>query len=286
MTELLANPFALDAIGRTGKERRFEVTAEAVRAYAEATDDNSPAAREGRIAPPVFAILPVWETIAPASRSVASAEARRRVVHYEQDMILHRPIEVGMKLISRATPVALLARTNGTSLVIRTETETVKGEPVNSQFVTEFFRGVHTDVSRGERPPSHRLDETAKASARLTEIRYPIADDQTTRYAAASGDFFEIHLDDEAARAVGLPGRIVHGLCTMAFTGRAVLESAGVDDPGVIARLAVRFAAPLRPGGTIATRIWELDGGRAFGFEALDSEGQPVVKDGLAELRA
>ena len=70
----------------------------------------------------MFAILPVWETIAPASRSVASAEARRRVVHYEQDMILHRPIEVGMKLISRATPVALLARTNGTSLVIRTET--------------------------------------------------------------------------------------------------------------------------------------------------------------------
>ena len=95
MTELLANPFALDAIGRTGEERRFEVTAEAVRAYAEATDDNAPAAREGRIAPPVFAILPVWETIAPASRSVASDEARRRVVHYEQDMILHRPIEAG-----------------------------------------------------------------------------------------------------------------------------------------------------------------------------------------------
>ena len=145
MTELLANPFALDAIGQTGEERRFEVTAQAVRAYAEATDDNSPAAREGRIAPPVFAILPVWETIAPASRSVASAEARRRVVHYEQDMILHRPIEVGMKLISRATPVALLARTNGTSLVIRTETETVDGEPVNAQFVTEFFRGVHAE---------------------------------------------------------------------------------------------------------------------------------------------
>ena len=132
--------------------------------------------------------------------------------------------------------------------MIRTETETVDGEPVNAQFVTEFFRGVHADVSRGERPPGHRLDETAKASARLTEIRYPIADDQTTRYAAASGDFFEIHLDDEAARAVGLPGRIVHGLCTMAFTGRAVLEAAGVDDPSAIARLAVRFSAPLRPG--------------------------------------
>ena len=40
MTELLANPFALDAIGQTGEERPFEVTAQAVRAYAEATDDN------------------------------------------------------------------------------------------------------------------------------------------------------------------------------------------------------------------------------------------------------
>jgi acyl dehydratase len=286
VTELAASPFALDAIGRRGEERRFEVTAEAIRAYAGATDDNAAAPRAGRIAPPVFAILPVWETIAPASCSVASDEARRRVVHYEQDMILHRPIEVGMKLISRATPVALLARTNGTSLVIRTETETVDGEPVNTQFVTEFFRGVHADVSRGERPPSHRLDETAKAGARLTEIRYRIADDQTTRYAAASGDFFEIHLDDEAARAVGLPGRILHGLCTMAFTGRAVLEAAGVDDPGAIARLAVRFSAPLRPGGTIATRIWALDGSRVFGFEALDAEGQLVIKDGRAELRA
>ena len=51
------------------------------------------------------------------------------------------------------------------------------------------------------------------------------------RYAAASGDDFAIHLDDEFARKVGLPGRIVHGLCTMAFAGRAVLEAAGVDDP-------------------------------------------------------
>ncbi|MGZ8708164.1 MAG: MaoC/PaaZ C-terminal domain-containing protein [Gaiellaceae bacterium] len=285
MTELLANPFALDAIGRTGQEGRFEVTAEAVRAYAEATDDNVPAGRDGCITPPVFAILPVWDTIAPASRSVASDEARRRVVHYEQDMILHRPIEVGMRLISRATPVALLARMNGTSLVIRTETETVEGEPVNTQFVTEFFRGVHADVTRGERPPGHRLDETARAGARLMEIRYPIADDQTARYAAASGDFFEIHLDDDAARAVGLPGRIVHGLCTMAFTGRAVLEAAGVHDPGAIARLAVRFSAPLQPGGTITIRVWALDGGHVFGFEALDSNGQLVIKDGRAELR-
>ena len=44
-----------------------------------------------------------------------------------------------------------------------------------------------------------------------TAMEFPIALDQADRYADASGDRFEIHLDDEAARRVGLPGRIVHG---------------------------------------------------------------------------
>ncbi len=36
-------------------------------------------------------------------------------------------------------------------------------------------------------------------------------------YAAASGDFNPIHLDKEIAQAVGLPGNILHGMCTMAW---------------------------------------------------------------------
>ncbi len=87
----------------------------------------------------MFAIVPVWDAIAPASRSVASDEARKRVVHYQQDMVLHRPLEPGMELVSRATPAALFTRPNGSSLVIRTETRTVAGELVNEQYVTEFF---------------------------------------------------------------------------------------------------------------------------------------------------
>ena len=88
----------------------------------------------------------------------------------------------------------------------------------------------------------------------------------------------------EFARSVGLPGRIVHGLCTMAFTGRAVLESAGVDDPARFRRLAVRFSAPLFPGDTVKTRIWDLGDG-AFGFDAVSGQGATVVKDGRAVIR-
>ncbi len=265
--------FDLDAIGRTGEESRYEVTQEALDAYAAATDD----APGG----PVFAILPVWETIAPASKSVASEEARRRVVHYEQDMLLHRPIEAGLTLVSRATPISLLGRPNGTSLVIKTETRTEEGELVNEQYVTEFFRGIEAPQSVGERAPAHGLE--ANGQPPLAAVAYDVADDQTVRYAEASGDHFAIHLDDEFARAVGLPGRIVHGLCTMALAGRAVLQAAGVADPSRVKRLAVRFSAPLFPGETVTTRVWQQNGG--YGFETVNGEGTPVLKDGRAELR-
>ena len=178
----------------------------------------------------MFAIVPVWEAIAPASRSVATDEARKRVVHFAQDMVLHRPIEAGMTLVSTATPTALLQRSSGTALVIHTQTHTEAGELVNEQWVTEFFRGVDASESQGEPAADHRLAAEVAGSEPLAEIVQSIAADQPDRYAEASGDRFVIHLDDEAARAVGLPGRILHGFCTLAFTARAVCEAAGGVD--------------------------------------------------------
>lgn len=264
--------FDLAGIGRTVSEYRYEVTQAAMQAYADATNDVSGG--------PVFAIVPVWRTIAPASEAVASGDVRRLVVHYEQDMLLHRPLEMGMRVVSRATPVSLLPRQNGTSLVIKTETRDEDGELVNEQYVTEFFRGVQADAEVGERAPDHRLEADGDPVA---EVTYLVAHDQTARYAAASGDHFAIHLDDEFARGVGLPGRIVHGLCTMAFAGRAVLAAAGIDDRRAVTRIAVRFSAPLFPGESLMTRVWKIDG--AFGFESVNPQGTAVLKDGRLELR-
>jgi acyl dehydratase len=248
------------------------VTDAAMQAYAEATDDVAGG--------PVFAVVPVRNAIAPASQAVASGDIRRFVVHYEQDMLLYRPLEAGMRVVSRATPVALLPRPNGTSLVIKTETRDEDGELMNEQYVTEFFRGVQAEDGVSERAPDHRLEADGDP---LAEITYRVAKDQTTRYAAASGDDFAIHLDDQFARAVGLPGRIVHGLCTMAFAGRAVLEAAGVEDPRRVKRIAVRFSAPLFPGDSLTTRVWDARG--AFAFEAVNAQRTAVLKDGLVELR-
>jgi acyl dehydratase len=69
----------------------------------------------------------------------------------------------------------------------------------------------------------------------------------------------------------------------MAFCGRAVIETVAGGDPARLARLAVKFSRPVFPGQEIKVRIYGAGDG-AFGFEALNAEGQAVVKDGLAEL--
>lgn len=253
--------FNLDAVGRPGEPHRYDVTEEALRAYAEATG--------GRSAGPVFAIVPAWETIPAASRSVASDEARRRIVHAAQDIHRHAPIEAGMSLITVATPIGLFVRRSGAALVIRAET-LADGRPVAEQYVTELFRGVAADEDRGE--PAPHVPEGAR-DGEPHAATFEVTRDQAERYARASGDHNPIHLDDEAARAVGLPGRILHGLCTMALAGRAVAEVAGREPT----RLAVRFSAPVALGATVTARVWP-----DLSFEATAGEAT-VLKGGWAE---
>jgi acyl dehydratase len=253
--------FDLGAIGRPGEPHRYDVTEDALHAYAQATG--------GGAAGPVFAIVPAWETIPAASRSVASDDARRRIVHAAQDIHVHAPIEAGMSLVTTATPIGIFARRSGAALVIRAETRD-DGRLVAEQYVTELFRGLEAGEDRGEPAPD------VPAGAREGEPReaaFEVAGDQAERYAEASGDHNPIHLDEEAARAVGLPGRILHGLCTMALAGRAVEQVAGREPT----RLAVRFSAPVALGATVTTRVWP-----DLSFEAASGEAT-VLKGGWAE---
>jgi acyl dehydratase len=63
----------------------------------------------------------------------------------------------------------------------------------------------------------------------------------TNRYAGASGDFNPIHIDPEFAKAVGLPGTILHGLYMMGLVARANAEAVGGGDPRSLKRLSVQF---------------------------------------------
>jgi acyl dehydratase len=277
--------FATEALGRFTDEKDFKVEASRAIAYAAATNDTNERHTNGELAPPVFAIVPVWEVMTSAAGLVTPPRAFEQVIHAEQDMRFFRPIVAGDVLRSKAAPIYVAVRGVGTTVAVRTETVDATGAPVNEQFVTLFFRGPFEGQSGGEPAPDHRLTAATKSTPPEAEVTYRFDEDQTFRYSEASGDPVRIHLDDAAARAVGLPGIIIHGLCTMAFCGRAVIETVAGGDPTRLARLAVRFSRPVLPGQEITVRIYRTGDG-SFGFEALNADGQAVVKDGLAELRS
>ena len=114
-----------------------------------------------------------------------------------------------------------------------------------------------------------------------------IDEDQTFRYAEPAGDPMPIHLDDDFAKQMGLPGIIVHGLCTIAFASHALINRVSPDDPTRLSRLAVRMASPCRPGETISTSAWnsgDAPGRYAFTTARTDEPGAFALTDGLAEF--
>jgi acyl dehydratase len=106
----------------------------------------------------------------------------------------------------------------------------------------------------------------------------------TIRYAGASGDFNPIHIDEEFAKAVGLPGRILHGLWTMAQVARAQTEAAG--GPEHLKRLVVQFRGMGVPEQEVLVSgtVREVSDGKAIVDTVAEQAGKQIIRNAEAEL--
>ena len=106
----------------------------------------------------------------------------------------------------------------------------------------------------------------------------------TVRYAGASGDFNPIHIDEDFAKQVGLPGRILHGLWTMAQVARAQTEASG--GPHTLRRLQVQFRGMGLPEQELVVTSTVKD--VADGVATVDAEARQgdtrVIRRGVARL--
>jgi acyl dehydratase len=106
----------------------------------------------------------------------------------------------------------------------------------------------------------------------------------TVRYAGASGDFNPIHIDEEFAKQVGLPGRILHGLWTMAQVARAQTQAGG--GPHTLKRLSVQFRGMGLPEHelTVTGTVHEVRDGVAVVHTVAEQGGSQIIRNAEAEI--
>jgi acyl dehydratase len=120
--------------------------------------------------------------------------------------------------------------------------------------------------------------------AQIPEVRVTPDKYLTARYAGASGDFNPIHIDEEFARAVGLPGRILHGLWTMAQVARAQTEAAG--GPEHLKRLSVQFRGMGVPEQEVVVSgtVREASDRHVVVDTVAEQGGKQIIRNAEAEL--
>ncbi|MGE3875358.1 MAG: MaoC/PaaZ C-terminal domain-containing protein [Parvibaculaceae bacterium] len=270
---------AFAAIGLSSDSEEFRTNSHRLAQFARAVDDTNPRHLAGEFASPVFAHIPVMQSMVEVLDQVAGGFA----LHGEHDLIYHAPIRPGLRLFTVSTLTGLRGTRAGQTFIIRSDTVTHERQPVATQYSTLLVRGPATGAAAGEFPPDR---STPGKTGSHTE-HYALAPDQTRRYADAARDYSAYTIDPAAAAKEGYPAPIVHGMCTLAFVSRAIVDRHCGGNTPRLKRLACRFAHPLFmiPGQTLAVEHWAGPDGIA-GFEARDRDGNVVVKNGHAEISA
>jgi acyl dehydratase len=126
---------------------------------------------------------------------------------------------------------------------------------------------------------------TLNAGDQIPELRVTPDKYLPHRYAGASGDFNPIHIDDEFAKAVGLPRNILHGLYSMGLVAKANAALAD-GNPRALKRLSVQMRGMGVPEQEIVVTgtVKSSDGNRVV-VDTVAAQGETtLIKNAEAEL--
>ncbi|MDQ3646347.1 MAG: MaoC family dehydratase N-terminal domain-containing protein, partial [Actinomycetota bacterium] len=234
--------------------------------------------------PPVFPVVPAFNSFMEAGMDPELGADLLRLVHGAQEHVLYRPIRPGEVLSVRTVLESVDQKETGETFTVKATETDPAGEVVAEVRGTMFIRG---SGSRSATATNAQQDEAERTV--VYEETTKVDDDQTHRYAEASGDHNPIHVDENTARMAGLPGTILHGMCTMAIATKAAVDGLAGGDPTRIKRVAVRLSKPVLPGQELTTKLWEetssnVAGVTTYGFETYNPDGAAVIKAGIVEI--
>lgn len=281
-----------EAIGRRYPEQSFEVTAEAIQAFARACNEDNPrflddARPEGLVAPPTLAIVAAQTSevlpLTDESLTGDAGEFFRRMVRGDNDILWSDVIRPGDRLSTTAVVSGIEVKPNGELLRVDV-TVRRSGREIARVGCGYFVRG---ESGAAKTPAGESGTSPIPRTPVMHAVDMKVTPDQPLRYADASGDRNPIHTDPQVATMFGHPGIILQGSCTMSFVAKAVLDTCCDGDPKRLKRLRVRYARPVLPGDTVTTILWRIEDqtmSQQYGIETKKQDGTVVIKNAFAEI--
>jgi acyl dehydratase len=128
------------------------------------------------------------------------------------------------------------------------------------------------------------MPEPPREEAVVGQVEFSRTD--LVRYAEASGDDHELHLNPAVARDAGFPDVIAHGMLTMSHVARLISQT--LPRPTDLVELRVRFRQPVLVGEAVTVKIRGSIPGELEVWAELNRGGEVLrpVSDGSAIIRA
>lgn len=108
-------------------------------------------------------------------------------------------------------------------------------------------------------------------------IEYTTLKNQAHLY-RLSGDYNPLHIDPRFAKFGGFKEPILHGLCSLGFSTRAIIAKFGN-----IRMVSLRFASPVFPGETLVISMWK-SGSKVVFSTSVKERNKVVIDNAWAEL--
>ena len=206
------------------------------------------------------------------------------ILHGEQRLTLFQPLDPAGTLLGETIVTNIADKGLGKSALVRAvkTLKTLSGALVAESTETWVVRGA--GGFGGERElPGDVLPPVPDRSPDIVAT-LPTSVTQAATY-RLSGDRNPLHIDGATARRAGLDRPILQGLSTLGVVARALIHACCSGDAARLSSIDARFTAPVYPGETITTEIWNMSG--TLHFRSSVSERKLVVIDnGVATMDA
>jgi acyl dehydratase len=225
---------------------------------------------------PTFAVVPGFPALMGLTGAVEVNPVM--ILHGEQRIKLNKPIPTQGKLTTKGRVAGVFDKGKGALVAVEAATSDESGEELFVNTAGIFVRGA--GGFGGERGPEAGNKAPERAPDKTVEMQtLPI---QAMIY-RLSGDRNPLHIDPAFAKLAGYDQPILHGLCTMGFAGRAVLQAYCDNDAARMSGIEVRFSGVVFPGDKIITEMWQEDGGKVL-FQAKTQRGDVIISNAAATV--